>query len=52
MDQLKELRNKMIRELGVIYPEKECLFLVNWLFFSVAGIEKIDFFLDPGRSVH
>jgi len=51
MDQLKELRNKMIRELGVIYPEKECLFLVNWLFFSVAGIEKIDFFLDPGRLV-
>jgi release factor glutamine methyltransferase len=49
MDQLKELRDRMIRELSTIYPEKECINLVNWLFFSVAGIEKKDFSLDPGR---
>jgi len=51
MDQLKELRDKMIRKLSEIYPEKECINLVNWLFFSVAGVEKRDFSLDPGRLV-
>jgi len=51
MDKLKELRDKMIREMNKIYPEKECFTLVNWLFFSVAGIEKKDFSLDPGRLV-
>lgn len=51
MDQLKGLRDKMIRELGKLYLEKECVNLVNMLFFSVAGIGKKDFSLDPGRLV-
>jgi release factor glutamine methyltransferase len=51
MDQLKELRDKMIRELEKLYPEKECINLVNMLFFSVAGIGKKDFSLDPGRLI-
>ncbi len=49
MDRMKELRDKMIRELSTIYPENESINLVDWLFSSVAGIEKKDFFLDPGR---
>ena len=48
MDKLKELRESMIQKLSGIYPEKECVSLVNWLFFSVAGIDKKDFSLDPG----
>ncbi len=41
----------MLRDLGEIYPETESLNLVNWLFHSVAGIEKKDFILDPGRLI-
>jgi release factor glutamine methyltransferase len=51
MEQLKELRDKMLMDLGGIYPEKECLNLVHWLFLSVAGIEKKEFSLDPGRII-
>jgi len=51
MEQLKELRDRMIREVNRIYPEKESINLVNWLFFSVAGIEKKDISFDPGRPV-
>jgi release factor glutamine methyltransferase len=51
MRQLKELRDNMIRDLYGIYPENECLNLVHWLFHSVAGIEKKDFSLDPGRLI-
>jgi release factor glutamine methyltransferase len=41
----------MLRDLGGIFPEEEGLNLVNWLFHSVAGIEKKDFILDPGRLI-
>lgn len=48
---VKELRDKMLNELNNIYPELESLNLVNWLFLSVAGIEKKEINLDPGRLV-
>lgn len=48
---IKELRDKMLNELNYIYPELESLNLVNWLFLSVAGIEKKEINLDPGRLV-
>jgi release factor glutamine methyltransferase len=51
MDQLKALRDNMIRELRNVYPEKECINMINMLFYSVAGIEKKDFLLDPARLV-
>lgn len=51
MSQLKELRDKMLLDLARIYPEKECLNLVHWLFLSVAGIEKKEFSLDPDRFI-
>jgi release factor glutamine methyltransferase len=51
MRRLKELRDKMLKELGGIYPKQECLNMVNWLFLSVAGIEKKEFILEPGRLV-
>lgn len=41
----------MIRELKEIYPEDECVNLTNWLFLSVAGIEKKDFILEPERFI-
>jgi release factor glutamine methyltransferase len=41
----------MIRELSVIYPEKECYHMVNMLFSSVAGIERNDISLYPDRLV-
>jgi release factor glutamine methyltransferase len=49
--QLKELRDKMVQELGVIYPERECYNLVNSLVFSIAGIEKKDIAVDPGKLI-
>jgi release factor glutamine methyltransferase len=51
MDQLKALRDNMIRELMNIYPEKECINMISMLFYSVAGIEKKDFLPDPERLV-
>jgi release factor glutamine methyltransferase len=51
MDQLKALRDNMIRELRNIYPEKECINMISMLFYSVAGTEKKDFLLDPARLV-
>ena len=51
MDRIKELRDKMIRDLSTIYPENESINLANWLFSSIAGIEKKDFSLDPGRYI-
>jgi release factor glutamine methyltransferase len=51
MWQVKELRNNMLSELGKIYTEQECLSMVNLLLYSVAGIEKKDLILDPGRLV-
>ncbi len=41
----------MIRELQKIYPEKESSNIVNILFYSIAGIEKKDITLDPGRLI-
>jgi release factor glutamine methyltransferase len=41
----------MLRKLREIYPEMESINLVNWLFQSVAGIQKRDFNLDPGRLI-
>ena len=49
MQGIKKLRDKMIRELNAIYPEKESYNLANWLFFSVAGMDKKEFSLDPGK---
>ena len=51
MSQLKELRDKMLKDLGGIYTEQECLNMVNWLFLSVAGIEKKEFSLDRGKLI-
>ena len=51
MDRIKEIRDKMIRDLSTIYPENESINLANWLFSSVAGIEKKDFSLDPDRYI-
>jgi release factor glutamine methyltransferase len=51
MYRFKELKDNMLRELNKIYPVQESLNLVNWLLLSVAGIEKKDFILDPGRLV-
>jgi release factor glutamine methyltransferase len=48
---IKELRDNMLSELGKIYPEQECLSMVNWLLCSVAGIDKKDVILEPGRLV-
>jgi len=41
----------MIRELSVIFPEKESESLVHFLLFSVAGIERKDISLDPERPI-
>ena len=51
MEQLKEFRDRMIRELSKIYPENECYNMVNMLFSSVAGIERNDISLNPDRLV-
>jgi release factor glutamine methyltransferase len=51
VNQLKELRDRMIRELSGIYPKKESENLVHFLLYSVAGIEKKDFSLDPERLI-
>lgn len=51
MYQVREMKYNMLRELNKIYPEKESLNLVNWLFHSVAGIEKSDINLYPGKLI-
>ncbi|NTV83827.1 MAG: peptide chain release factor N(5)-glutamine methyltransferase, partial [Bacteroidales bacterium] len=51
MAKLKELRDKMIHQLKSIFPENESINMVHILFFSVAGIEKKDFSLDPERQI-
>jgi release factor glutamine methyltransferase len=51
MVKLKKLRDNMLNDLGRIYPEHECKVMVDWLFNSIAGIEKKDIVLDPGRII-
>ena len=51
MAQLKDLKDRMIRKLNEVYPEKESLSLVQILFSSIAGIEKKDVILDPARMI-
>lgn len=51
MSRLKELRDKLVQELGAVYPKKECYHLVNSLMYSVAGIETKEIALDPSRLI-
>jgi release factor glutamine methyltransferase len=49
MEYIKALRDILVQELSIIYPEKESLNIIHWLFESVAGIKKSDFSTDPSR---
>jgi release factor glutamine methyltransferase len=49
MRRIKELKDNMIRELCVIYPENESRQIVNLLIHSVTGWESKDIALDPDR---
>jgi release factor glutamine methyltransferase len=51
VNRLKELRDRMIRDLSAIFPEKESENLVYYLLDAVAGIERKDISLDPDRPV-
>jgi release factor glutamine methyltransferase len=51
MTRLKDLRDKMISELSLLYPENESASIVNLLFESVAGISRNDISLHPGKII-
>lgn len=42
----------MIHDLGVIYPEDECTNMVNWLVWSVTGMDKKDISFHPEQRVN
>jgi len=51
MQTIREFRDRMIRELCAIYPERESFNQVVMLFKSVAGINIGDFSLHPGKVI-
>jgi release factor glutamine methyltransferase len=51
MTMLKELRDRMVRELSAIYPAREAASIIGSLIFSVTGIDRKAIAFEPGMVI-